>query len=133
MGQDDLIYPYIAKEETYPDEAVIIEEGSKGQWVYVVLEGKVKIRKKTPIGLVTLDTIRQGELFGEMALLGSSKEGRTASAVSVGRTRVGVLDTNNLVRAYESVSPRLKSLIRALTIKLKEIDDRVSEISRPRK
>jgi len=36
---------HIASEETYKDGQVILEEGSSGDWVYVVLSGSVEISK----------------------------------------------------------------------------------------
>ena len=44
------IHAYVASEEFYPDGSVVIEEGTVGDWVYVILEGSVKVRKKTPKG-----------------------------------------------------------------------------------
>ena len=45
MTIDGLLYGYVASEENYPDKAVIIEEGSKGDWVYVILKGSAKVKK----------------------------------------------------------------------------------------
>ena len=42
------VHAYIASEEFYPNGSVIIEEGTVGDWVYVILEGSAKVRKKTP-------------------------------------------------------------------------------------
>ena len=33
----------IASEETYPDGKMIFQEGSSGDWVYVILSGSVEI------------------------------------------------------------------------------------------
>ena len=33
MTVDQLVYAYVANEEIYPDKTVVIEEGSKGDWV----------------------------------------------------------------------------------------------------
>ena len=63
MIEDHLLLGYIASEETYEDRTVIIEEGSKGEWICVVLEGRVKVKKKTEKGKVTLDTLKEGDIF----------------------------------------------------------------------
>ena len=64
----------IASKETYEDGQVILEEGSTGNWMYVVLSGKVEISKKDRMNMeVKLDTKCQmvnklGELIGEVNL-----------------------------------------------------------------
>ena len=68
MTIDGLVYGYVASEETYQDKAVIIEEGSKGDWVYVILKGSAKVRKRTRKGAVTLDTLGEGDIFGDLWL-----------------------------------------------------------------
>lgn len=126
---DALIYGYIASEQAFPDKATIVEEGSKGNWMYVVLEGSVKVQKKTSKGVVTLDTVKEGEIFGELAFLGGSDQTRSASVVVAnGEVRVGVLDTERVVKDYEMISPRLNSLIRTLTVRLREANERVTTL-----
>ena len=48
---------YIAEEMSYSNGDVIIEEGSQGSWIYVILEGSAKVKKRTPRGIVTIDTL----------------------------------------------------------------------------
>ena len=126
MTIDGLVYGYVANEETHPDKAVIIEEGSKGDWVYVILEGSAKVRKRTPKGVVTLDTFREGDIFGEMVLLETGQELRSASVVATdGPVRLGVLDSERLIKDYGTLSPQLRALMRSLIRRLKETTDSV--------
>ncbi len=129
MAIDQIAYAYIANEETYPDSAVIFKEGSKNNWVYIVLEGTVKIKKKTSRGQVTLATLKQGAFLGEMGFLASGEGLRSVSAVAAGGTvRVGLLDTQRLVRDYEAVSPRFKILIKALIKRLHAANEKVCDV-----
>ena len=124
MTIDGLVYGYVASEETHPDKAVIIEEGSKGDWVYVILKGSVKVRKRTRKGVVTLDTFSEGDIFGEMVLLETGQELRSASVVAAdGPVRLGVLDSERLVKDYGTLSPQLRALMRSLIRRLKETTD----------
>ena len=120
MGLEQIVYGYVALEEPYEDKAVIIEEGKKGDWVYVIIKGQVKVTKRISGEIVTLQTLREGEFFGEMALLGPGKSIRTASVIADGPVRVGVLDTERLIKEYETASPRLRALLRSMTTKLRE-------------
>ncbi len=129
MTVDQLVYAYIANEEYYPDKTVVIEEGSKGDWVYLVLEGQLKVRKSTNKGNVTVYTLKEGDILGEMLLLEPGKGVRTASVIAEGPVRLGVLDTAQLARDYDSISPQLKGLIRSLIQRLEETTDKVCDLA----
>lgn len=118
MPINTLIYGYMVREEEYPDKATIIKEGAEGDWVYVVLEGKVKVKKQIPKGLITIDTLREGAIFGEMALLEKTKGPRTATIVADGPVKVGLLDRERLDNEFEALSTQLRGLIKALVSRL---------------
>jgi len=63
---DPALHSYIAEETTYSDGEVIIEEGSRGSWIYVILEGSAKVKKRTPKGMVTIDILREGGVSAKL-------------------------------------------------------------------
>lgn len=128
MGIDPVVYGYMVSEETYPDKAVIIEEGSAGDWAFVVLQGKVKVIKKVPNGVVTIDTLTEGAVFGEMAMFKKGVPLRTASVVADGSVQVGVLDKDRLLAAYAAASPRLKVLIEATVARLEDTTNAITRL-----
>ena len=71
---------------TYEDGEVIFREGDKGEGMYVIQAGKVKITKQTTSGEVTLSVLEDGDIFGEMALF--DKLPRSATATASGEARV---------------------------------------------
>lgn len=129
MAIDQLVYAYVANEEAYPDKTVVIEEGSKGEWVYIVLEGQLKVKKRTPNGTVNIYTLKEGDIFGEMLLLEPGKGIRTASIIAEGAVRLGVLDTSQLLRDYDMISPQLKGLIKSLILRLEETTQKVCSMA----
>jgi CRP-like cAMP-binding protein len=128
MALEQFVYGYIASEESYEDKAVILEEGNKGDWVYVIIKGQAKVIKRTSRGMVTLQTLKEGEFFGEMALLEPGKWIRTATVIAEGLVHVGVLDTERLIREYATVSPRLRALFKSMTMKLRETTEKAVEM-----
>ena len=122
MTIDSELYGYVASETEYFDKAVIIKEGDHGNEVYLILEGRVKVKKKTPKGTLTLSTLKEGDVFGELIFLQTNKFGflqtdksqRTASIVADGPVVVGNLDMSLLDKEYRSVSPLMKELISTL-------------------
>lgn len=123
------LHAYVADEKSYSRGEVIIEEGHSGDWVYVILKGSVKVMKRTSKGMVTLETLRKGEVIGEMVFLLGGKSARSASVVAAEDTvRIGILDTSKLLGDYETVAPELKPLIRSLIKKLRDTTSKVCSI-----
>ena len=118
MAIDSFLYPYISHEEKYEKGHTLIKEGTQGDWVYLILEGTVKVKKMTAKGLVTVDTLMEGEIFGEMVLWQLGKVSRTASVIAETNVKVALLDTQLLLKEYESISPSLKTLFESLMHRL---------------
>jgi CRP-like cAMP-binding protein len=64
----------------------LFREGEKGEKMYVLLEGEMEIR----LGDFVLETVRQGALIGEMALIDDNP--RTASVVAKTPCRLAEID-----------------------------------------
>jgi len=127
MAIDSIIYVYVVKEEVIQPNVSIIEEGAKGDWLFVVLKGKVKVKKRIQKRLVTIDTLGEGAIVGEIPfLLKTQDKLRTASVVSEGVVKLGILDKERLEKEYELLSPQLKSLIKTLVLRLKETTKKAS-------
>ncbi len=107
-------YEYVVSEESYPHGTILIREGDNGDWMYVILEGMAKVKKKTPKGSVTIDVLREGAIFGEMVLLKQGDTARFATVVSDGPVVVGGLDTQRLIRDWNAQTFLLKKLIGSL-------------------
>ncbi|UCG13387.1 MAG: cyclic nucleotide-binding domain-containing protein [Deltaproteobacteria bacterium] len=112
---------YIRDEETYTDGQVIFEEGGFSDWVYVLLEGQVKVIKNTPKGRVTVAKLMEGDFIGELEFLDLGKEPRSVTAVAVGEVRLGVIDRDRLRREYDSLSPDFRKIIRILVQRTRRI------------
>ena len=129
MSVEPLMSAYLASHEDYTAGDIIIEEGSKGDWVYVVLEGQVKVTKRTSVGMLTIDILKKGSIFGEMALFGNVLQARSASVIAAdGDAQVGVLDTRQLIEDYESIAFELRLLIKSLIMGLKESNEKAAAL-----
>ena len=113
----------ILEEEEYKDGDIILREGTSTDWIYIVLEGQVRIQKSTPKGVVSITTLGEECVVGEMAFLEKGKVPRAASAVALGYVRLGVLDHDKLTKEYDSLSPLFKKLILTLVRRLRHVTD----------
>jgi CRP/FNR family cyclic AMP-dependent transcriptional regulator len=126
MPIDPVMYEYIASEVECPANQVIIEEGSKGDWVYVVLQGQVKVKKRTPKGMVVIDTLSEGDIFGEIAFLEGEDADRSATVMaSEGPVKLGILNKELLIKDYGALSPTLRAIIKSLALKVRETTARI--------
>jgi len=114
------VYSFVVSEESFPDKSVIIKEGSGGDWIYVILEGRVKIKKQTSKGMLTIETLTEGNFIGETELLKQSNVPRFTSAIADGPVLVGTLDTEQLKRDWEAQPLRIKKLISSLMQNLED-------------
>jgi uncharacterized protein (TIGR02266 family) len=100
----------LASEEKHQDGKAIFQEGSPGDWVYVILSGSVKITKTVRGRQFTLSVLQTGEVFGEISFLGGTKK-RTATAWAVGETTLGVIDRMSLDEEFNKISSDFRSIL----------------------
>jgi len=128
MTANSQVLDYIASEESFLDKSVIIKEGGMGDWIYVILEGRVKIKKQTSRGLLTIDTLSKGDFVGEMAMLKQDNKTRIASAVADGPVVLGLLDSVRLTKEWEAQPTRIKKLISNLIQNLEEATKKAADM-----
>ena len=78
---------------TYPDNTMIFCEHEPGNALYIVQSGKVKITKMVANKEVLLAVLKEGDIFGEMALL--ENKPRSASAISYGGCNLMYVNKEN--------------------------------------
>ena len=128
VSTDSEIIDYVVSEESFPDKAFVFKEGGSGDWIYVILEGRVKIKKQTSKGMLTIDTLSEGDIIGEVALFKEGTVKRNVSAIADGSVLVGTLDTDQLMRDWEKQSPRIKKLISSLILNLEDAIQKVVSV-----
>lgn len=95
----------------------IFKEGDPGTEFYLLKKGRILFYKKKESGeVITMDTVSDGELFGEMAIMG--KNSRAATAKCLTDCVVAVADIANLNALIYSNPDFSLSLIRKLVERL---------------
>jgi len=113
----------IASEETYQDGQIIFKEGTFGDWVYIIHEGTVEISKDVEGNKVIIEVLGPGEIFGEMAFLGDIP--RTATALSIGQTTLGVVDRQYLDEQFNKLSANFQGILKTLVLRLRKSTDAI--------
>ena len=114
--------------KNYRKNQVIFMEEETGNYMYIVLAGKVKVTKTTASGKETILAIHQsGDFFGEMALL----DGKTSPATvsSMEDCRIAVIHHNDFQRQLLTNEKVVRQIVKVLCSRLRQVWAQVQELS----
>ena len=109
------------KELTYAPGQVIVEEGSIGVGFFLILEGKVEVRK----GKKTLAELGTGDFFGEMSLF--DEQPRSASVVAVTGTRCLGITSWSFIGMVKSDPEIAVNMMKVMAARLRLSDKALAE------
>jgi len=110
----------------FPAGTVLFREGDRGEEMFILQSGKVKISKKIRGVEKTLATLEKGEFFGEMAILNDKP--RSASAETIEDSDMLVIDRKTfetLLRSNVEIAIRF---IKRLADRLRETNDQMEAL-----
>src|SRR5689334_10124953 len=80
----------------FPRNTIVFQEGDKGDQLYVIIAGKVKVYLADSEGKeIIVDVLGPGQYFGEMALDGSP---RSASVMTMEASRLSIVERETFKR-----------------------------------
>lgn len=116
--------------EIYKPGETIVTEGTLGDAVYLILEGKTCV-KRQDAGERTLAELVQGEFFGEMSLVEATA--RSATVVAVASTTVFRLPNKEIQRLAEDdpqcMNRVLVVIVRTLSARLRRMNETLSTVA----
>ena len=119
------------EEKTYQKDDLIFDEDSKGDSMYVIKSGAVKILKKVKNQENTIAVLNPGEFFGEMALLDGQP--RSAAVRATAETTVFMIPLEGY-QALRRNSPHtalklMDIIIKVLSNRLRQANKNLEVIS----
>jgi CRP/FNR family cyclic AMP-dependent transcriptional regulator len=109
-------------QRTYPKNSVIINEGDEATSLYIVLSGRLKVYRADADGKeFILDTLTEGEHFGELALV--DDEPRSASVATLEPCKLLVLSKASFHESLTGNPELAAHLIRWLAGKVRRLTD----------
>ncbi|MBW1702796.1 MAG: DUF4388 domain-containing protein, partial [Deltaproteobacteria bacterium] len=117
-------YMYIVDEEQFADGEKIFKEGAHGNWIWIILEGMVKVSKKTKKGPLTIVRLGEGCFLGTLTCLAHGVNRRSATVTAIGDVSLGLLDSQRLSGDFACLSPDFKGLLLSLDDRLRKISGR---------
>lgn len=111
----------------YPAGSLIFREGDVGNRMYIILNGRVNIRKKTgEQSYKTLTVLQKGDVFGEMAIV--EMKPRSASAITEVDCQLMVLDRDAFYLLVSQNSDFAIKMIKSLSARLRKADHLIEQI-----
>lgn len=101
---------------------VLFDEGDKGDVMYLIREGKIKITKGKGEDEKVLAILKEGDFFGEMAIIDGSP--RSASAIAVTPTSLLVIDKETFKSKLKE-NPLIEYTLETLTRRLRTTDEQI--------
>lgn len=110
----------------YSDGEIVFREGDKGEMMYVIQSGEVRITKNGPADEITIATLKSGEIFGEMSLF--DKFPRSATAVACGGTRILSVDRKKLFTTISRDPTLMFKIIESMSQRIRNLNDELSRL-----
>ena len=116
-------------EEKFREGSMIFREGEKGDKLYIVLDGRVRISKFIPgVGEEALTVLDRGDFFGEMALIDDKARSADAKAHDGDATVLSIdrATLNEILSMDPHASLQFLNLLcRMISRRLREINDKI--------
>jgi CRP-like cAMP-binding protein len=114
--------------KVYASGEIIFNEGSTGEVMYVIQSGKVKITKKTESGEMTIATLGEGEIFGEMAVF--DRLPRSATAIALGDARVLSVDKKKLFTTINRDPTLVFKMLESMSQRIRKLDGELAKLKK---
>ena len=111
---------------TFVPGDVLMREGEAGSDAYLIEHGRVEITKTVDGRRVVLNTLGQGAIVGEMALIDAAP--RMATVTVVDKTVALVIDARVFEKVLADAPPILRALVLAYTARLRSLGARASQL-----
>lgn len=108
------------KRHKFAKGEVILKEGDQGEFTYLILQGKVDIRKghfgDNP---VTLATLGPGNVIGELSLFDGTAH--MATVVAAENTEASAMSRDEFMRLIDSMDPVMKGIVGMMVSRLRQV------------
>lgn len=104
--------------QLYSSGKVIIKQGTTGNCLYVIQEGRVEVINETPEGEVKIAELGETEFFGEMGLF--ENDVRSCTVRALGEARVLTVDKRNFYKSIHRDSSLAYRLLEKMSNRLRE-------------
>lgn len=107
----------------------IIKEGTRGTSAYIIISGAVEVTKESRNQEITVATLGEGQVFGEMGLI--EDKPRSAAVKAVTELKIREIDRDHFNELLKSKPSILIPLLKSLFERLRHASDMLAQLSIP--
>jgi CRP/FNR family cyclic AMP-dependent transcriptional regulator len=112
-----------AKETQFKPQDVLFEEGDQSRSLYFVKKGVIRIFKRKAEGNIEIDTIRAGQMLGELSFL--DNQPRSASAEALTSVEVIEISKSTLDDAMSKLPEWFMALTKTISSRLRNANNKI--------
>ncbi len=128
MRQEKLLFKKFG--QVFPPGTLLFEEGQDCSGMYIIQKGRVRLYKRVGRQKVTIDILKEGDFFGEMAcLLGQA---RSINAVVEEESRILVVEPEVLEELFRQKNGLGMKVLGNLASRLRKAYDIISRLTQER-
>lgn len=116
-------------EKKYKKGSTIFFEGDVGEELFIIQSGTVKIFRFDGLKEFILAIFREGDYFGEMALLEKESRYRSATAEALEATTLYVLNRSSFYHFLESNNKLTLKLLQITTERLRKANEKIEDLT----
>lgn len=118
----------LMERKRYPAGAIIFRQGDESQDVYRIVSGSVQVMIEQPNGKsLVLATLRDDDIFGEMAMIDESP--RSATVVAVDEIDIEVMDPSDFTEAFFKNPVVLAPYLACLIDRLRTSNEKIFDLT----
>jgi CRP-like cAMP-binding protein len=121
-------YSDVGEEDFFYDGSVIGKRGGFGNWIWVIYEGIVTVRRETIHGHIDIARLGPGCFIGTFRALLFGSYVRSVTVLAEGDVRLATLMKERVGYEFSSLSPIFRSFLLSLNDRLRRITDRAVEL-----
>ncbi len=117
--------------KTYSDGKIIVRQGEVGDRMFVIQSGRVRVTRAVDGREVVLAELKEGDFFGEMAII--DREERSATVSAVGDVRLLSIDKKNFLRRIHDDPSLAYRVLQRMSQKIRELDAELTQLKLSRR
>jgi CRP-like cAMP-binding protein len=112
----------------YSDGEVVVRQGETGKCMFVIQKGAVEVVREKDDGETRVALLKEGDLFGEMAIF--EHEVRSATVRAAGEARILTIDKHTFLRRVQEDPTLAFNILRILCDRIRQQNSEIVELQR---
>lgn len=105
--------------KVYANGEIIVRQGDPGDCMFAIQKGNVEVLKSGKQGDVPVAILKEGDIFGEMALF--DREVRSATVRALGEARILTIDKRTFMRRVQDDPTLAFNLLHTMSLRIRNM------------